>query len=90
MMPARAGTFAAQAEEAMKGRVLAGVEYPGDVAAGREIGRKVAALAIARGKADGSDAKWTGHGPDRPGQVAGQQSDRADGCLVATLGAREP
>jgi hypothetical protein len=39
--------------------VLAGVQYPRDASAGLELGRKVAALVIARGKADGSDAKWT-------------------------------
>ena len=63
LFPARAGDFAAKAEEAAGSRVVAGVEYPSDVAAGREIGRKVAVLAIARGKADGSDAKWTGTVP---------------------------
>jgi membrane-associated phospholipid phosphatase len=71
LFPARAGDFAAKAEEAMRSRVLAGVEYPSDLAAGREIGRKAAALAIARGKADGSDAKWTGTVPQGPGKWLG-------------------
>lgn len=71
LLPARASDFAAKAEEAMRARVQAGVEYPSDVAAGRAIGRNVAALAIARGKADGSDAKWTGSVPDEPGKWKG-------------------
>ena len=71
VLPVRAQTFAAQAEEAMQSRLLAGVEYPSDIAAGREIGRKVAALAIARGKADGSDGKWTGSVPQGPGRWQG-------------------
>jgi membrane-associated phospholipid phosphatase len=70
--PARAQAFAAQAEQAMRSRLVAGVEYPSDVAAGREIGRKAAALAIARGKADGSDAKWTGSVPQGPGSWRGE------------------
>jgi membrane-associated phospholipid phosphatase len=71
LLPARAQAFSAQAEEAMQSRLQAGVEYPSDVAAGREIGRKVAALAIARGKADGSDGKWTGSVPQGPGRWQG-------------------
>jgi membrane-associated phospholipid phosphatase len=59
------------AEEAMASRMLAGLEYPADIAAGQAIGRQVAALAIARGKADGSDAKWTGTVPQGPGKWQG-------------------
>ena len=71
LFPARAQMFAARAEEAMQTRLLAGVEFPSDVAAGREIGRKVAALAIVRGKSDGSDGKWTGSTPQGPGKWQG-------------------
>lgn len=67
LFPARANVFATKAEEAIKARLQAGVEYPSDVAAGRVIGQKIAALAIARGKADRSDAKWTGSVPEGPG-----------------------
>jgi len=63
LFPDRASFFAAKAEEAGRSRVLAGVQYPSDASAGLELGRKVAALVIARGKADGSDAKWTGSVP---------------------------
>jgi hypothetical protein len=71
LLPERAAAYAAMAEEAMNARLLAGLEYPGDVAAGRALGRKVAALAIARGKEDGSDAKWTGTVPQGPGKWQG-------------------
>jgi membrane-associated phospholipid phosphatase len=71
MFPARAATLAARAEEAMKSRLLAGVEYPSDVAEGRALGQKVAALAIARGKADGSDSKWSGTIPEGPDKWKG-------------------
>jgi membrane-associated phospholipid phosphatase len=71
VLPARASEFAARAEEATRMRLVAGLEYPSDLAAGREIGRKVAALAIARGKADGSDAKWTGAVPTESGKWQG-------------------
>jgi len=42
IFPARGKVFAAKAEEAMQLRLLAGVEYPSDVVAGRAIGQKVA------------------------------------------------
>jgi hypothetical protein len=64
LLPARAAHFTAKAEEAMQIRLLGGAEYPHEVAAGRAIGQHVAALAIARGKSDGSDAKWTGAVPE--------------------------
>ena len=67
LFPARAAHFAAKAEEAIEARLKAGVELPYAIAAGRDIGRKVSALAIARGKADLSDTKWTGSIPEGPG-----------------------
>lgn len=73
LFPDRADLFAAKAEEAMRTRLLAGVEYPSDVAAGRAVGRKAAALAIARGKSDGSDRKWTGSVPQGPGKWQGTE-----------------
>ena len=71
IFPARATVFAARAEEAMQARLVAGVDAPSAVSTGRVIGQRVAALAIARGKADGSDAKWTGSVPDEPGKWKG-------------------
>ena len=72
LLPERAAAFATKADEAMRSRLVAGAEYPRDVAAGREIGRQVAALAIARGRADGSDAKWSGSVPPGDGRWRGE------------------
>jgi hypothetical protein len=71
LFPARAAPLAAKAEEAMQMRLLAGVELPHEVTAGRAIGQAVAALAIARGKADRSDTKWSGSVPEGPGMWKG-------------------
>lgn len=68
LFPARAAVFTARADAAIQARLSAGVEFPYEVAAGRAIGRQVAALAIARGKADRSDAKWEGSVPAIDGQ----------------------
>jgi len=57
VFPDRADVIRGKAEEAMRARQLAGLEFPSDVAAGREIGTRIAALAIERGKIDGSDRK---------------------------------
>jgi hypothetical protein len=71
LFPARAAHFAAKAHEAIQARLLAGVELPHEAANGRSIGRQVAALAIARGKSDGSDAKWSGGVPEGKGYWRG-------------------
>jgi membrane-associated phospholipid phosphatase len=71
LLPSRGEAFAARAADAMRSRLVAGLEYPSDVAAGREIGLKIAALAIAHGKRDGSDAKWSGTVPQGPGKWTG-------------------
>jgi membrane-associated phospholipid phosphatase len=71
LFPDRAAYFAGKAEEAGRSRLLAGVQYRSDVTAGLDLGRKVAALVIERGKADGSDVKWTGTVPTGPGKWNG-------------------
>jgi hypothetical protein len=71
LFPRDAEAFSALAEEAGRSRALAGVQYPSDVEAGREIGRKVAALAIERGQHDNSDATWDGVIPTGPGLWTG-------------------
>jgi hypothetical protein len=55
------------AEEAGKSRILAGVQFPSDVAAGMELGRRVGALAIARSDVDDLNAVWDGQVPVGPG-----------------------
>ena len=54
------------AEQAGWSRVLAGLQYPSDYYAGLALGRKVAEQVIAKAKADGSDAVWTGTVPTGP------------------------
>ena len=58
-----------QAEAAGMSRLLAGVEYPSDVAAGLELGRGVAALVIQYEIATGDipNGGWTGTVPADPG-----------------------
>ena len=51
------------AEEAAESRVMAGVSYPSDAAAGLDLGRDVAERVIAYAKRDGSTRKWDGKRP---------------------------
>src|SRR5437773_1293304 len=62
-LPAEAQSFQAMAKQAGWSRVLAGLQYPSDFFAGLDLGRKVAEQVIAKAKADGSDAVWTGTVP---------------------------
>jgi membrane-associated phospholipid phosphatase len=71
LFPDDAQLFADKADEAARSRLLAGVEYPSDVVAGRELGRAVATLAIDWARRDGSDAQWTGSVPTEPGHWNG-------------------
>ena len=71
LFPDRAQFYRDQAAEAARSRIVAGVNYPSDVEAGMALGKKVAALVIERGKADGADAKWTGTVPSEPGKWNG-------------------
>ncbi|MCP8937613.1 vanadium-dependent haloperoxidase [Alsobacter sp. SYSU M60028] len=71
LFPARKALNESRAEVAIQARLAAAAETPAQVEAGRAIGLKVAALALARGRQDGSDAKWTGSVPEGPGQWTG-------------------
>jgi membrane-associated phospholipid phosphatase len=64
--PDETSSFEAMAEEAAQSRVLAGLQFPSDSSAGLELGRRVAEQVIARAKADGSDAVWSGTVPTGP------------------------
>jgi membrane-associated phospholipid phosphatase len=59
---AEAGRFTALSKEAAESRLWAGANYRSDIEAGLTIGRAVGERAVARGTADGSDAKWDGSG----------------------------
>ncbi len=65
-LPAEAQYFQTMAEQAGWSRVLAGLQYPSDYHAGLALGRSVAEQVIAKAKADGSDAVWTGTVPTGP------------------------
>jgi len=71
IFPQRADYFRQLAAEAARSRLVAGVNYQSDIVAGLALGREVAALVIARGKADDTDAKWTGSVPTGPGKWTG-------------------
>jgi hypothetical protein len=64
--------------------LLAGVEYPSDVAAGMTLGRAVAARVIERARADGSDATWDGPMPDTPGHCVLNPGTQPVGPLAGT------
>lgn len=72
LFPDKAQEFEAQAQAAMHSRLLAGVEYPSDVAAGLELGRQVAAQVIERAQTDGTSNQWTGSVPTEPGHWTGE------------------
>lgn len=57
-------TFKDLAAEAVQSRVWAGVNYPSDVRRGRNLGRQVGDLFVARGTQDGSNS--TGFSHERP------------------------
>jgi membrane-associated phospholipid phosphatase len=65
-LPAEAQSFQTMAEQAGWSRVQAGLQYPSDLSAGLDLGRKVAEAVIAKAKLDGSDAVWTGTVPVGP------------------------
>ncbi|MDF3043662.1 MAG: phosphoesterase PA-phosphatase related protein [Thermomicrobiales bacterium] len=57
-----ADALSAVAEVAATSQLLAARAFRSDVVAGQAIGRAVGERAVARGKADGSDASWDGSG----------------------------
>jgi membrane-associated phospholipid phosphatase len=71
LFPDDAQLFADKARAASQSRLLAGVEYPSDAAAGQDLGRTVGALVVDWARHDGSDAQWTGSVPTEPGHWTG-------------------
>jgi membrane-associated phospholipid phosphatase len=71
LFPKDAQSFRDKAEMAGQSRLVAGVEYPSDVAAGLELGEAVAARVIERARSDGADDKWAGTIPTGPGLWSG-------------------
>ena len=65
LFPDATGALAEQAAAAGRSRLVAGVAYPSDVAAGLDLGRAVGERVVAWARGDGSDAVWTGTVPER-------------------------
>lgn len=55
---AAAGRFDALATEATESRIAGGAAFRSDVDAGLELGQAIGEMAVARARADGSDAVW--------------------------------
>lgn len=71
--PKEAESLRSLADEAARSREWAGVQYPSDTAAGLDIGRAVAQLAIQAAQSDNFDtATWDGKIPEGPGLWKGQ------------------
>ncbi|MEO3475980.1 phosphatase PAP2 family protein [Roseomonas sp. CAU 1739] len=71
VFPQRAAEFARLAAEEAQTRLISGVAFPSDVAAGNTLGRQVAAMALERGARDRSNEPWTGSVPATPGSWTG-------------------
>jgi membrane-associated phospholipid phosphatase len=67
LFPDAAGDLAERAAAAGRSRLVAGVAYPSDVAAGLALGRAVGERVVAWARSDGSDVPWTGAVPEGPG-----------------------
>jgi hypothetical protein len=52
-------------------RLLAGVAFPSDIEAGKELGRRVAQAVLDKGRQDGAEDPWKGSIPEAPGRWSG-------------------
>jgi membrane-associated phospholipid phosphatase len=68
LFPMDAKRYQDLAAEAATSRVWGGLAFRSDVDAGLELGRQVGQLAVARARADGSDAVWKGSMPTGSGR----------------------
>ena len=83
LFPDDAEAFADQATEAADSRVMAGVAYPSDVAAGLDLGKAVGELFVAYARTDNADAEFDAATmPTGPGLWTGDAATLA----VPTLG----
>lgn len=88
--PGRTREFEASAADAERVRIAVGTNTASDIAAGRAIGEAIGALAVARGRSDGSDAVWPGEMHDEPGAWAPARAFRNDVPLEAMAGTWRP
>jgi membrane-associated phospholipid phosphatase len=83
LFPDDAERFGAMVQEAADSRLMAGVAYPSDIAAGLKLGRDVGKLFVAYAKTDNSDAQFDPTTmPTGPGMWSGDAATLA----VPTLG----
>jgi membrane-associated phospholipid phosphatase len=71
LFPQQADSLHKLALQAAESRIVAGVQYPSDVKAGLELGRKVAQQVIEKAKTDGSAEPWKGSTPTQVGLWSG-------------------
>ena len=71
LFPSEAQVFESAAQECGESRLNAGVQFPSDVSAGLELGRRVAERVIAWAQTDGSDVVFGGTIPAGPGYWRG-------------------
>jgi membrane-associated phospholipid phosphatase len=87
VFPDEAERFSVLATEAAESRVMAGVAYPSDIAAGLALGEAVGKLFVAYAKGDGSDAVFDpATMPTGPGLYAADPAT----IIGPTVGARQP
>lgn len=71
LFPDDAASFTQAAEQASQSRVIAGINFPSDIKAGKEIGAAVARELVEYAKKDKSDMKWSGERPTGPDKLKG-------------------
>ena len=71
LIPAEATAFRSLAEEAARSRLYAGLQYPSDVIAGLQLGRRVGQKVMEYAATDGFATPWTGTIPTGPGMWTG-------------------
>lgn len=71
LFPDKAERWRSLAHEAAETRIASGLHYRSDVDAGLLLGAEIGRRAAAHGRADGSDARWTGTVPEGPGRWRG-------------------
>ncbi len=67
IFPQKADSIKQLAQAALKARLLSGQQFPSDVNAGFELGKKVGEAVVARAKQDNSDMKWQDSIPHKSG-----------------------
>jgi len=83
--PTEAQSFQTLAEQAGWSRVQAGVQFPSDHYAGRDLGQRIAEQVIAKADTDGSALPWTGTVPTGPCKWIGTNPGNVTGATWRPL-----